>query len=105
MTETPTPNPRRVLRWEVPVDDAWQPIGNGRVLHVACRPDADDVVHVWTLEDGPEIPEGDSLNRYARVFGTGHTLTPDAGNHLGTALTTNGVLVWHLFEQVQDTPE
>lgn len=102
--EPPVPNPRRVLRWTIPVDDEWRAIGHGRVVHVACRPDADDVVHVWTLEDGPEIPEGSVSGRNARVFGTGHTLTPDTGNHLGSALTTDGVFAWHVFEQAQDIP-
>lgn len=103
--EQPEPNPRRVLRWEVPVDDAWQAIGHGRVLHIACRPDSPDVVHVWTLEDGPDMSPGEVPSRNARVFGTGHNLPADVGNHLGSALTTDGVFAWHVFEQAEDVPE
>lgn len=108
MTEPPTPpvpNPRRVLRWAVPVNDNWNPIGPGRIVHVACRPNTDNIVNVWTLEDGPDTPPANTVRRYVRIFGTGQTLTPDTGNHLGSALTVpDGVFAWHVFEQAQDIP-
>lgn len=87
--------PDRVLRWEVPVDDDWHSIGGGQVLHVACKPDRADVVHVWTLE--PVDPAAEEPHRIVSAFGTGHHIDRNAvGDHLGTALALP--LVWHVFE-------
>lgn len=94
MTITPeTSRAPRVLRWEVPVSDEWILIGGGPVLHAACRGEEHDIVHVWTMETTPPDPP-----RRARVFGTGHDLTPETGRHLGTGITAGGSLVWHVFE-------
>jgi hypothetical protein len=85
----------RVLRWEIPVDDQWHQIGGGRVLHTACRPPSATTVHIWTLE-----PENTAIApRHACVIGTGHRVPMDAGDHLGTAITHDDALVWHVFEQ------
>lgn len=78
----------RVLRWSVPVDDDWHPIGGGKVLHVASR--IRGVVDVWTLEGSAP-----SSRRTVRVYGTGHWIHPRDVVHYGTAL--DGDLVWHLF--------
>lgn len=90
---------RRVLRWNVPVDDAWHEIGGGSVLHVAVREDP-ALVEVWTLERlKPNWPASDvTAKRAVRAFGTGHLLPPDLGRHLGTALCPTARLVWHVFE-------
>lgn len=82
---------RRVLRWEVPVDDVWHEIGGGQVVHVASRQGL-AIVEVWTLRDGSGTP---FPGTEVRVFGTGHPLPDDVGAHLGTTLA--GPLVWHLF--------
>lgn len=79
---------RRVLKWDVRVDDQAHPIGGGPVVLVACQRQP-DVVQVWTLEDPEPAPP-----RMARVYGTGHHVPPNTW-HLGSAVT--GVLVWHLF--------
>ena len=85
----------RVLKWTVPVDDQWHPIGAGDVVHVACQMDGPFSVQVWTLE-------ADNLEmRSACVFGTGQPL-PDRVTHLGTALANQGALVWHLFGGISD---
>lgn len=82
--------PRRVLRYEVPVDDAWHDLNlHGEILHVdARRPDA---VELWALED-------DALaTRQFKVFATGEPLPIGLDlRHIGTALV--GGLVWHLME-------
>ncbi len=88
---------RTVLRWEVPVDDQAHAIGAGPVCHVACFPRDRDVVQVWTLEDLPVgIPERPMPMVEVRVFGTGQGI-PDGCEHLGSAVTSDGMLVWHVL--------
>lgn len=108
----------RVLRWEVPVDDAWHKVGAGAVVHVAAREHKrkpGDIVEVWTLEEGPDAgPWAGHATRSVTVVGTGHPL-PDDVYHIGTAVVptfhiisgpTHGSvdhiesaagLVWHIF--------
>ena len=97
---------RRVLRWDVPVDDANHQIGAGRVVHVDCRP-----VHavtgvliapagkleVWTEEVTTTWPEVQVPQRTVRVFGTAQSLPDEAVEHLGAGLDADGALVWHLY--------
>lgn len=81
----------RVLRYEVPVDDAWHPVEfAGDVLHVAAR--RPDVVEFWAL-DGTAA---EVSTRQLRVFGTGQPFD-EPMTYMGTALAAEGVLVWHLF--------
>lgn len=90
---------KRVLKWDVPVDDHDHPIGSGRVVHVACQ-GTPYVVQVWTEEPVP----GDRASgtrtepRRVRVYGTGQEI-PDYDEHLGSVVTyVNGTpLVWHCF--------
>lgn len=108
----------RVLRWEVPVDDAWHKIGAGDVVHVAAREykrKPGDLVEVWTLEEGPDAgPWAGHATRSVTIVGTGHPLPEDV-YHIGTAVVpafhilsgpTRGSvdhieaaagLVWHVF--------
>lgn len=99
---------RRVLRWDVPVDDSWHQIGGGPVMLVDCRaliPGAPTGrVEVWTLERvGADWPKSGPLDqtREVAVFGTGHRLDPQARTHLGSVLdpAVGGSLVWHIFER------
>lgn len=95
MTDTPT---RRTLRWSVPVDDQWHQIGAGKVLHTEVR-SRSDVVEVWTLETtGPDWPSQNAVKtRTVRVYGTGQPISEADSEHIGTALTPGGALVWHVF--------
>lgn len=107
----------RVLRWDVPVDDAWHDIGAGDVVHVAARSHRErpgDLVEVWTLEDLSNTYAETVPQRSVTVFGTGHPL-PDDVYHIGTTVVptfsvisgpTRGTvervetvagLVWHVF--------
>lgn len=81
---------RRVLKWNVPVDDQPHEIGSGRVLHVACQYGPESV-QVWTLE------YGEPTTRLAQVFGTGQPLPGTVDAHLGSTVTARA-LVWHVFE-------
>lgn len=104
---------RRVLRWEVPVDDDWHKIGGGQVLHVAVRRDR-YTVEVWTLEPSRmarvmvgneptdrEIATITEPMRTVRVYGTGQAISDADTEHLGTAIAPETLdymrLVWHLF--------
>lgn len=102
--------PRQVLRWEIPVDDAWHvPPFVGSIVHVAAR--RVDVVEIWTSPDvnvshvsdgtGRALSEtvaayrGKPNEREFRVFGTGHSVE---GLYHGTALA--GPFAWHLFSRL-----
>lgn len=97
---------RRILRWEVPVDDSWHEIGGGEVLLVDARPlmpgFATPRLEVWTRERvDMDWPNSDPLDckREVAVFGTGHVLDPQAAEHIGSVIDrgVDGALVWHLF--------
>lgn len=86
---------KRVLKWDVPVDDKDHPIGPGRVLHVACQW-SPSVVQVWT-EETEETGENPVVaTRRARVYGTGHPV-PEKDEHLGSVAATGTALVWHVY--------
>jgi hypothetical protein len=95
---------RRVLRYEVPVDDSWHEIGGGWVVHVDNRPPAFTGllprVEVWTVEELPDDwPATPGLTPHRRVIvvGTGHRIPDTAVEHLGSVL--DGPFVWHLFAE------
>lgn len=83
---------RRVLKWDVPVDDQDHPVGSGKVLKVDCQ-FGPEVVQVWTDEPNDQ----DVVIRGARVFGTGMEI-PEGWEHLGSVVTAQGQLVWHVFD-------
>lgn len=86
-------NPRHVLRTQIFADDQWHTIDfRGPIVHVATR--SESYVEVWFIDDSEMKP----APRTVRVFGTGHQLAPEAGEHIGSAITPSGRLVWHLFE-------
>lgn len=108
---------QRVLRWDVPVDDDWHPIGTGRAVHVAARGHRKrpgDLVEVWTLEDGPDTGPWEVPTRLVTVVGTGHAV-PAGSYYIGTApvpafavnetgqsrhpleIESVAGLVWHVF--------
>jgi hypothetical protein len=102
--------PRRVLRWDVKINDEEQLIGGDQVVHVDCRPEQFPIryggpatrVEVWTEEEIPvDMPTADFqklLTRTVRVFGTGHPI-PEGYVHVGTALDPNSALVWHVYQK------
>lgn len=84
---------RRILRSQIPVDDEWHARDmGGPIVHVATRDPR--VVEIWWLDETSET----ARPRTFRVFGTGHPL-PDAAQYVGTAITPDGSLVWHLMER------
>lgn len=93
------PSTTRVLRWDLPVDDAWHEIGTGPVVLVAIRdlPHArtGTLVEVWTRE--PTQRQNVST-RHARVYGTGHHV-PMRAEHIGSVVVPGVRLVWHAFAE------
>lgn len=80
---------RRILKWDVPVDDRDHPIGSGPVTLVACQRGA-DIVQVWT----DESDHNNVQLRSARIYGTGQPV-PAGDQHIGSVIA--GPLVWHAF--------
>lgn len=90
----------RVLRYEVPVDDAWHSFQLSGEIYPFVNAPFPHMVEFWTLESGGPI-----VNRNFRVVGTGQPLPfskERTYNHIGTAVFQNeiGRLVWHLFEEI-----
>lgn len=82
---------RRVLKWQVPVDDRDYQIGSGPVLLIGCQDDQEHgVVQVWTDEASAEAVK----LRPVRVYGTGHPV-PEFAEAIGSVIT--GPFVWHVF--------
>lgn len=87
---------KSVHRYMVPVDDQWHQLAlTGDPLYAASRDPA--FVEFWAIARDDTEP----VERWFRVYGTGHPLSTDPGDraqYVGTAITASGVLVWHLFE-------
>lgn len=95
---------RTVLKWTVPVDDQWHPIGDGKVLHVTSQFGKRDEVQVWTEQ---ELDQDQRVYirkpRGALIIGTGHKV-PEGAEHIGSVvpLSAGGHLVWHCYAEVHD---
>jgi hypothetical protein len=90
---------RRILKWQIPIDDRDHPVGPGPAVLVAVQGAAHSgVVTVWTDESDTEgIPV-----QSARVYGTGQPVPP-GDVHLGSCL--DGSLVWHVFGSGPKVPQ
>jgi len=86
---------RRILKWDVPVDDREHEIGGGPVVHVASQYGKIDEVQVWTHEAAAGTPQ--FVTRGVRIYGTGQVL-PEQSNPIGSAVVADGALVWHVVE-------
>jgi len=84
---------RRILKWDIPVDDRDHPIGAGPVAHVGCQGGNAGLVTVWTDEtDAPATAAPAS----ARVYGTGQPL-PDGDEAAESVIA--GPFVWHVLRR------
>jgi len=82
-----------IYRYEIPVDGEWHILAlSGGVLHVDCR--ALDTVEIWALHSG-----GPELQRAFQVVGTGQPLPDEWKRHVGTCLSPDRRLVWHVVER------
>lgn len=82
-----------IYKYVLDVEDEQQlPMPKGAtILHVAS---VSDQVTLWALVD----PDAPVVNRKFVIHGTGHDVTePD--QYVGTAITMNGRLVWHVFDR------
>jgi hypothetical protein len=87
-----SPRPRSVWKYTVPIADAVASL---------VMPALAQIVRVGTQEPGQvtfwaEVsPDGPTVLRGFRVYGTGHTIAP-GDEYVGT--TFEGPFVWHLYE-------
>lgn len=91
---------KTVLKWTIPVDDEWHPVGAGPVLHVASQFGKISEVQVWTEEVYETRSESITS---ATVIGTGHSV-PDDADPLGSVVTSGGHLVWHVYRSSAPRP-
>lgn len=84
---------KRVLKWNVAVDDRAYEIGSGKVVLVESQFGLSEMVQVWTEEETFPVTE----HRWARVFGTGHDI-PDDAKHLGSCILLQVSIIWHVYE-------
>lgn len=80
---------RQILRYEVPVDARWHILEVGPIVHVDTRNPSK--VEFWAWNEDVEA-------RYFRVYGTGHPVQDENTRHVGSVITADGALVWHLLE-------
>jgi hypothetical protein len=68
-----------------------------KVLSVGCQTGDPRHLEIWAQCD----PRADKEERHFLVCGTGHD-RPDIANQpfIGTVITAEGRLVWHVFEQL-----
>lgn len=104
---------RRVLRWEIPIDDQDHERGAaGPVVYVSGHRDFRARVEFWTVDPSDEefwaAPIGTREHapppggtRWFRVFGTGQPV-PAGYVWRATAARTADGLVWHLFERTDE---
>lgn len=71
---------------------------NAKILKIDCQK---GIPMMWVLHSiNAEINEA----RYFRVYGTGHEITNiERLTHIGTFQMHNGDLVWHVFEEVENS--
>ncbi|MDP3766877.1 MAG: hypothetical protein Q8S13_02575 [Dehalococcoidia bacterium] len=85
---------RTVYKYEIPMTGDYVEIKLPRgaeILHVAAQ---HETPYLWALVD----PKAPLVSRRLRFAGTGHTIAPDVGRHLGSFFVHDGALVFHIFE-------
>lgn len=87
---------RRMLKYQIPVDDQWHEHAAGADGFAHVGHQAEGFVTLWSVD----LENSGVRTVWLRVFGTGQEI-PSNGQYVGTALEPHG-LVWHLFKC--DTP-
>lgn len=86
--------PAVIHRAELPIDDRPHGIDlTGDLLHAAVRRPGS--VDVWYYQR-PQNTE--HMRRSFQIVGTGHPIPTWLSRHHATALTPDGLLVWHVIE-------
>jgi hypothetical protein len=85
---------QRIYRYEVPVDDRWHIFTCEPPLWVGCRNHG--FVEFWAYPAQETGDSGITDAQHLRVYGTGHEM-PDELRHVGSTMTPDGALVWHLM--------
>lgn len=83
-----------IHRAELPLDDRPHGIDlTGEILHAAVR--RDGAVDVWYRA---RQDEQQHMRRSFQIVGTGQPIPLWLDRHHGTAITPDGMLVWHVLE-------
>jgi hypothetical protein len=101
---------RTVYKYDVPVDNKSHLFvipGPSKIVHVECQRTA-TTVQFWA-EVPTDVAHADHDHRLFQVFPTGIPIPeePDPSQywqHVGTAVTVGGALVWHLYELITEDP-
>lgn len=95
---------KRILKWEVPIDDEEHNIGNGKVVHVGLPkiPALGSLrreVCIWTEETMSNDSASILTDRTVKIFGTGREF-PDDHCHVGSVVDSSDTAyaVWHVYE-------
>lgn len=87
-------NKHSVWKYELRIDDE-QVVDMPRGARILSAQSQYEIVAVWALVD----PEAPREKRRFRIVGTGHAITDDVGDFVGTVQQAGGQLVWHIFVQ------
>lgn len=92
---------RTIYKYEHRIRDdveVWLPQG-AEILHVGYQGlGVDDKAFcIWALVD-TKAPEE---KRFFYVRGTGHKMTGQEGQHIGTFMLAGGALVFHVFDDIR----
>jgi len=87
----------KVFKYTVPSDSRPHTFElQGKIVHVGTTaPGYPDLICFWAIHEDEVVP----TKRTFRIYGTGDGLPPNV-EHIGSVVTANGRLVWHLFELV-----
>lgn len=94
-----------VWKYQLPWEDVTSvemPFG-AKILHIGIQPTDEPVgfaIFLWARVH----PDAELRTRRFRIAGTGHPLDVqgfDVGDHLGSVITPDGSLVFHVFEEAQ----
>jgi hypothetical protein len=87
----------RIFRYTLPVDDRWHEFTIGQIHHVAyVSPNEVEFWADWSDEWVNVQPS------YLRVVGTGQDITEIAWAHVGTCISPDRRLVWHVIEMFDE---
>jgi hypothetical protein len=85
---------RAVWKYDLPVDDEQHvsmPHGS-ELLHVASQHGLSSQIQLWARVD----PGAPLVERTIFIAGTGHTV--DIDPYIGSVITADGHLIWHVFD-------
>ena len=82
--------------WKFPLETTdYQTVQIPQGGEILCAQMQAETLCLWALVD-PKVP---LKNRHIRIFGTGHPVTGEHLDYIGTYQINGGSLVFHVFEE------